>query len=800
MASPHKLFVKACESHRAGRLDEAGQLYRKVLALDGRHFDSLHLLGLILLQQGRYESACDLFGRALALKDQTADIHLSLGLALHRLNRVDEAIGRFQRALALKPDAAEAHDHLSASFLSLGRWDEAEASARRALALKADVAGGHNHLGMALLGQGRLEEAEASCRRGLRLTPEDADAHRTLGDILQGLGRLGEAVACYRQALALTPDDPRCHNNLSAALLGLDRLEDAEASARTALALKPELAEARSNLANGLQGLGRWDEALVLALAAVAAAETDQSRALFARAFKGADGAPGAPLPGLPEMAARAVSEGWGRPKDLARASLALLRRNPAVRAGLEPVTAGDSEDAPASPGDWAVLGRDRLLLTMLRSGPIPEPALERFLTAGRRAMLALAERATMIEDDALGFCCALAAQCFITEYLFSRTDAEAARADRLREGLSAALAAGAPVAPVVVATAAAYGPLHGLAGAGLLAARSWPDPLRALLIQTIDEPGAEAALRAAIPSLTAIGDGVSRQVKAQYEDSPYPRWTVPGLVDPPQPLDLHVRRRCPRVAFHGSGRGRAIDILIAGCGTGQHSIETARSFPEARILAIDLSRASLGYAARKTGELGITGIAYAEADLLRLGSLDRRFDLIESVGVLHHLEDPMTGWRILLGLLRPGGFMRLGFYSEIARRSVVAARAFIARRGYGRSADDIRRCRQEMMADRGRWDELMRSSDFYSLSDCRDLLFHVQEHRLTLDQIGRFIADQGLAFLGFDAEAALIRHYRQRFPEDAAATDLSLWNRFEQENPASFAGMYQFWVQKLRG
>ena len=68
----------------------------------------------------------------------------------------------------------------------------------------------------------------------------------------------------------------------------------------------------------------------------------------------------------------------------------------------------------------------------------------------------------------------------------------------------------------------------------------------------------------------------------------------------------------------------------------------------------------------------------------MRLGALGRTFDLIESNGVLHHMADPWAGWRVLLSLLRPGGFMRIGLYSEIARWGVVAARALIAQQGYG--------------------------------------------------------------------------------------------------------------------
>src|SRR5581483_12481339 len=83
-----------------------------------------------------------------------------------------------------------------------------------------------------------------------------------------------------------------------------------------------------------------------------------------------------------------------------------------------------------------------------------------------------------------------------------------------------------------------------------------------------------------------------------------------------------------------------APEILVAGCGTGQQAIMTARRFATARVLAVDLSLASLSYAKRMSRVLGVQNIEYAQADILRLPSLSRSFDLIEATGVLHHMAD----------------------------------------------------------------------------------------------------------------------------------------------------------------
>jgi SAM-dependent methyltransferase len=212
-------------------------------------------------------------------------------------------------------------------------------------------------------------------------------------------------------------------------------------------------------------------------------------------------------------------------------------------------------------------------------------------------------------------------------------------------------------------------------------------------------------------------------------------------------------------------------------------------------VLAVDLSLSSLCYAKRKTPASLAEKIEYAQADILKLASIERTFDLIEASGVLHHLADPTAGWRVLLGLLRPGGFMHVGLYSELARRDIVAVRAFIREQGYRPTADDIRRCRQDLL--NSPLNGVAKADDFFSTSECRDLLFHIQERRLTIPQIKSFISENGLKFLGFEFGPQVMQRYRDIFGGDGFMRDLDRWHAFETERPDTFAGMYQFWIQK---
>jgi SAM-dependent methyltransferase len=440
----------------------------------------------------------------------------------------------------------------------------------------------------------------------------------------------------------------------------------------------------------------------------------------------------------------------------------------------------------------------DTLLRRVLESTTIREVNLERLLTSVRLDVLRMARDIATddgVEGNILGFCCALAKQCFINEYVFATTHEEAEQAERLKQNLVAALTQGSNIPALWPTVVAAYFPLHSLPNAQSLLDRAWPAALTDVLAQQVREPSEERQYRDLIPRLTGIDDDVSVAVRGQYEENPYPRWVHAASASASITLDEHLRAQFPTAAFQPLGSSSGIDVLLAGCGTGRHPIEVARKYRDARVLAVDLSLSSLCYAKRKTPASLAEKIEYAQADILKLASIERTFDLIEASGVLHHLADPTAGWRVLLGLLRPGGFMHVGLYSELARRDIVAVRAFIREQGYRPTADDIRRCRQDLL--NSPLNGVAKADDFFSTSECRDLLFHIQERRLTIPQIKSFISENGLKFLGFEFGPQVMQRYRDIFGGDGFMRDLDRWHAFETERPDTFAGMYQFWIQK---
>jgi tetratricopeptide (TPR) repeat protein/SAM-dependent methyltransferase len=769
LASASRLFAEGLEHHQAGRLPEAASLYSRAIKANPLHAPSHQHLGIVALQTGKVECAREFLARAVAVNEHVPDTHYYLGLACGLLGRLEEAAHHNRQAIALRPNYPDAYLNLGNAFKGLGNFAES-----------------------------------ISCyKRVLQLKPNSPEAHFNLGNILNEQAEYEPAIEHYRAALLLRPDYAEACNNLGTVLAAVGNLASAIAQYERAVSLRPSLLETYINLGKSLLAEGRVSAALNVIRRAFAVRETSDLQTLFVQCAKTLDEIPQDQQFRL--LLVRALMEIWGRPSDIAACAIRLVEASLGVSRLIK--RSANLWPNRLALADWdgcslSSLAQDQLLVALLNSAPVTDIGLERLLTSARLVLLSLAERTTVgmpADDPTLEFSCALAQQCFIDEYVFDRLDDEWQRAERLASRLITAIDSDDSIPMIWLIAVAAYRPLHSLPCAEKLAAREWPHPIIELIVRQIREPAEERHLRATIPAITDIDDQISRAVQQQYEENPYPRWvSLPPPSTTAVTFDEYVRRQFPLGSYRAFGR-KELAYLVAGCGTGRHAIMIAQMYADIKILAIDLSRSSLAYAKRKTVELGLRNIEYAIGDILKIGSIGRSFDVIDSTGVLHHMADPWRGWRALLSLLKPSGVMRIGLYSRSARRDVVETMEYIEQRGYGRSADDIRRCRQELadFPDGSPQKNVTKSADFYSTSDCRDWTFHVQQHNLTIPAIKRFLDENDLEFLGFELDARTLRRYELRFPEDRRRTNLDFWHAFETENLHVFSDMYVFLVQK---
>jgi 2-polyprenyl-3-methyl-5-hydroxy-6-metoxy-1,4-benzoquinol methylase len=561
--------------------------------------------------------------------------------------------------------------------------------------------------------------------------------------------------------------------------------------------------DALNDLASAQFADGMLEDAMKACIRSLQAGETSTAKALFVRLITTGTSYNHS---SVRQYLIRALSDPWCRTGQLVPACLAMIKSKGEAGQCIERAvaswpTALSKEDLFGTDGLDA-LATDELLGAVLRNTPAAGLDFEHFLELARRALFLdiLASQSPDIADSfALHFFCDIARQCYINEYIYRCTTEEADGVAWLRDAIARRFTEEKQVPGVWIAAFASYSPLSLLPDCERLASIMTPPALGGLYSQQVREPLQENSYRATLRSVTPICDETSHLVRNQYEEHPYPRWVRSPSTKGTVPFSAFLAGELGLEPGRLARQSDKIDVLIAGCGTGQQSIQTAQRFPTARILAVDLSTASLAYAKRKTRELGIVNIDYAQADILRLESIGKTFDFIQCVGVLHHLEDPLAGWRVLGSILRPGGVMQIGLYSELARRDIAAAQDLIAAQGYEATTEGIRQFRLDLqLVDRWRrFRFLTAMEDFYDTSGCRDLLFHAKEHCFTLRQIKAALTELELDFLKFNLDSAVQERYSLQYPGELARTDLNCWTQFEVENPGTFLGMYNFYAQR---
>jgi len=428
-------------------------------------------------------------------------------------------------------------------------------------------------------------------------------------------------------------------------------------------------------------------------------------------------------------------------------------------------------------------------------------PTLEYTLARHRRDLLLAQPNG--LNATSSGMAVLIALQGFNNEYvMFSDPDENAAVAAK-RDGIESALLSGERPegfdADVLVVSM--YQPLSTIAGGPdhveAFEAVGWAG-FEAVVQVTLKDRIEEQALKSAIAAFSPIEDETSQDVRGQYEENPYPRW-----LHMPPIMPFNLAHRLKAMFPHFSPRSFLEDpgtILVAGCGTGRHVARVALQWPRADVVAIDLSAASIAYAMRKTKQLRIENVRYLQGDILEAGRLDGPFDMVQSVGVLHHMKEPVEGWRVLAGLIRGGGVFRGGLYCERGRQGVFAARRAIADEGISSDRADIAHFRRRILSGEiaGDFSKLIELADFFSTSNCRDLMFHVHEDNYTPLRLKAEIENVGLAFLGFNEfeEQGINTAYRHHFPDDPSLTDLENWEEFEKSQEHPLEG-YDFWCWK---
>ena len=547
----------------------------------------------------------------------------------------------------------------------------------------------YNIMGGAYEALGEFETALKAFKKVIELNHNYVDGYYNIGVILQNQGKTEEAINAYQKCISINDTFADAYINLGIALRKLGKIEDSIDVFMKVLLIKPDYAEAYYHLAPSLKGIY----------------------------FKKQN----SNLLNIINMLLNKKT--FVRPQNIIDAGLSLLKFEPNLRKYLEPDFLNNEELKPQEV--IADLSKLPLLLQLMSVCPINDLDLEKLLKK-LRAKLTMSNNDYISSPDLLIFQSALALQCFTNEYIYDKSKAEEKALSILEESVKKNLTNGTQPSPQKILSLASYKPLNEYTWSSSLLITN---EIKEVFTRQIIEPEREIEIRQSLPLLNNITNEVSSKVRNQYEANPYPRWVNLRLRYKSVSISKVVSEVKLKLFDNKIKEIKSPDILIAGCGTGQHSIEAAARYKNSKVLAIDLSLSSLSYAKRKTQELNIDNIDYMQADILNLDKLNRSFDIIESVGVLHHMDEPITGLKVLKNCLKDGGLMKIGLYSELARKHIVEMRDEIYKNDLGSSGDEMKSYRNMLIKSKKPHHKLiLNSTDLYSMSTLKDLLFHVQE------------------------------------------------------------------------
>lgn len=742
-----EILEEASLATKGRRFKEAARLYRLILKTTSKHPVASHNLGVIEALNGNFEEALTLLKCAVEANAHQDQFWFSYIETLIKTNDFRKAIETIDQAEKLGINGRELKELRSRIKLK----PQVNMRVVDNLAVRIQDL---EHL----YKDGKFNDARILAKSLTTSCPLNPIVWKVLGASSGNLGAVDEALIATQKCIELAPQDEEAYNNLGTIYQEMGRRKEAIQAYCRALTIRTDYEHALYNLGLSLNGV----------------------------VFK-------APSPRL-QVIINSILKNTklSRPKDIAPAAISLLKLN-----FIDDKTFRDFSrlSLEYSAQEIALaLSRIPLLLTLMRTCPIADLEIEEFLKKVRSDLVfnfAEFNSSKELQDVQS----ALAQQCFINEYIYEETREEVKEVERIEQSVRNDLENRLEPNPCSILCLASYKPLHELPF------HIWLKPNSAIaevFRQQVVEPTQEDRIKVNFPSLSHIKNQVSKNVRHQYEKYPYPRWVNLRLELMPKTLELIFKQLNLKVSCDKIFAKKEPEILIAGCGTGAHPISTASRIEGSNLLAIDLSLSSLAYAKRKTDEFGLNNVTYMHADILSLQELNRKFDVIESVGVLHHMENPSTGLEILCDLLNDGGLMRLGLYSQFARRDISILRREIANSELEINDSSIKSLRRDLInSAKSTAYRITNSPDFYSLSTFKDLLFHEQEHHLSLMQLNEFLGNLGLEFCGF-SNVGLVENFKSKCKCAKDVYNLTKWHAFEEENPHIFGDMYQFWCQKI--
>ena len=251
----------AWEHHQAGRLLEAENLYRQILAAQPESANVLCLLGIAVRQQGKVAEAIDFYEQAIVQNPDFVEAHLNKAQVLLDVGEYQRAIASYEQVIKIQPNSSLAYNNLGWLKQQLGEIDSAILYYQTAFRLDPNLVETAHNLAHLFKQKNQLDEAVACYHQALQINPNLTHTLIGLGTVLQEQGKLAEAFNCYQQAIEIEPNNPEAQNNVGAFYHEQGNTKAAISHYRQALNLKPDFVDAINNLAHALVDLGKFQEA-----------------------------------------------------------------------------------------------------------------------------------------------------------------------------------------------------------------------------------------------------------------------------------------------------------------------------------------------------------------------------------------------------------------------------------------------------------------------------------------------------------------------------------------------------------
>ena len=259
--------------------------------------------------------------------------------------------------------------------------------------------------------------------------------------------------------------------------------------------------------------------------------------------------------------------------------------------------------------------------------------------------------------------------------------------------------------------------------------------------------------------------DAATPVVSDFYDRFPYPG--DPLQDGPPPGYNWRWCHESVLAAVHGAVPPHAdpaasLRILDAGCGTGVSTDYLCHLNPGAQILAVDISAGALEVARERLKRSGaaaqVEALRQEQRSLLDLKG-EGPFDYINSVGVLHHLREPLAGLKALSSLLADTGLIHLFLYADGGRWEIHRTQSALCRLGAGSGSEGLRLGRElfQVLPEGNRLRQNYEQRwliDTAADSNFADMYLHPQETSYDLRRLFDLIEAAGLEFAGFSNPA----------------------------------------------